>query len=383
MRRIGIQTWLLLLLIALLLPSAAAEAPAASYAIVTAEEAVMYAGQDAEAAPLASLNRGTWAEVLDQADDWLHLRLEDSTEGYVSAAAVTIPEVRRGVVGIVRNPDEQGLLNLRAQPDWDAEVLSTYHSGVPCLLLSLRDSWYHVRVNGMEGYFREEFIRPFYGPWSDTVATVMAPEGAELHLRTGPGREQPSLRACASGTCVMVLTEGDTWWQVALDGQVGFMNAAFLRKGVHRDLSTANDEEENRWSVATVENPESNQLLNLRESPSRDSRSLGRFPTGTEVYILRQGIEWCKVRLVEAPESIGFMATPYLRLEGLPEVPTLTVTHPEESFVNLRAFPMTTLGIVLARVPHGEKVEVLVPDDTWVKVRYGGTTGYMLAYYLR
>ncbi len=382
MRRL--MTILLLLFAFFALPCAAlASEPEAVFALVTAEKAALYASQEKGDEPAGEIARGEWVEVLSQSGEWIQVQTEAGQTGYITTGQAHIPQVHYGVVGIVRNPDEMGLLNLRAQPDWDAEVLDVYRSGVPCLLLSLDKGWYRVRVNGLEGYFREEFIRQFYGPSSDTAATVMAPEGSALQLRVGPGRAWESLSSCESGTCVMVLAEGQTWWQVALDGQVGFMNAAFLRKGVHRDLSTASDAEAAAWSVATVHNPSEDQLLNLRETPSRDSRSLGRYPSGTEVYILRQGLEWCKVKLKDAPGVTGFMATEFLNLGILPAVPQLTVTHPESTFVNLRAFPMTTLGIVLLRVPHGEQVDVLIPDDIWMKVRYHDTVGYMQAYYLR
>ena len=77
------------------------------------------------------------------------------------------------------------------------------------------------------------------------------------------------------------------------------------------------------------------------------------------------------------------MMTDYLSLRNLPATPTMTVSHPQKSFVNLRTGPSTLTGSVLLRLPHGAKVVVLVPGDGWVKVRYNGYTGYTMSYFLQ
>lgn len=58
-------------------------------------------------------------------------------------------------------------------------------------------------------------------------------------------------------------------------------------------------------------------------------------------------------------------------------------TAPSGSTVNLRKSPSKD-SVVLRRVPLGEKVNVLEDaDDTWWRVRYDNTTGYMMREFLK
>ena len=139
------------------------------------------------------------------------------------------------------------------------------------------------------------------------------------------------------------------------------------------------------WSAlsgayAVVSNPVATQLLNMRETPSKLSNVLGQYRSGERLSLLNQGVEWCRV--MNDKGEIGYMMTEYLTLEGVPEVPVMTVTHPDETYVNLRSAPSMTLGSVLMEVPHGAQVTVLIPGVDWMMVQYGEATGYMSAWFL-
>ena len=53
------------------------------------------------------------------------------------------------------------------------------------------------------------------------------------------------------------------------------------------------------------------------------------------------------------------------------------------SYVNLRSSPGKTAGNVITHGPSGATVTVLIPGDEWTKVRYNGTTGYMMTTFLK
>ena len=77
------------------------------------------------------------------------------------------------------------------------------------------------------------------------------------------------------------------------------------------------------------------------------------------------------------------MMTQYLTLYNLPGVPTMTIEHPKRSFVNLRSTPSMSGNQILAHMPHGSVVTVLIPGDDWVKVNYNGYTGYAGTYFMK
>lgn len=332
---------------------------------------------------LGAYKKDSWMAITGESGNWYYVTAPDGKTGYMSKNYVSVSPVSRATIGIVSNPKETSFLNLRQKPSYDAKVLGIYYNGVPCVILSYTNGWYNVRVNGVTGYFREEFISKQPLPYSEEVATIVTPNNTGLNLRTGPGMGYPSQAQFRGGKYVMVLQKGEGWWKVAIDGYVGFMNVAFLREGI---LSPNGAESEsantapNGTGYAIVSNPRSTQVLNLRENPTTTSRVLGQYRSGTRVTVLRQGTEWCKV--INSEHVVGYMMTDYLTLHNLPATPTMKVNHPQHTFVNLRSTPSME-GSVAARIPHGSSVTVLAPGDGWVKIRYKGQTGYAVAYFLQ
>ena len=333
------------------------------------------------AAKSGSYPADTWMTVASESGGWYAVTAPDGVSGYVGRDQFAEAVANVVNVGLVSGLKETAYVNLRQQPHYQAEVLATYHNGAPCLLLSHTNGWYHVRMEGREGYLREEYVTPRRMAWSEDAATVVARGGATVELREGPGEQYAVKGSYPSGQYVMALRRGSGWWYVSVEGQTGFMDASCLREGI---LSLA-ELEQASWveltgAYAVVSNPSPTQLLNLRESPSTVSTVLGQYRSGTRLTLLNQGLEWCRV-MTDAG-LVGYMMTDYLTLEGVPEVPVLTVDHPDGTFVNLRSMPSTVLGAVLLQVPHGAQVEVLVPGSEWLKVRYGDATGYMVAWFL-
>lgn len=347
-----------------------------------------------DAAWLGSYPQGTWVEVIGEIGSWYQVVCPDGKEGYMSQRYVAGSEDRYGTVGIVTNPVGTSYLNLRKSPSYDAEVLGIYYNGVPCVLLSLSDGWYHVTVNGPEGYFRAEFITRTYQVIGEEVATLVTPDGALTELRGEPKEDGTVLQELESGTYVMVLQRSEEWWRVSVGGSVGFLPADCLQEGVvnangmtpaqSAQLDTQatapeqNVEAEGEKIYAVVANPRSTQVLNMRDAPSTEGTVLAQYSNGVQLEVLGLGETWCHVRSLKG--LTGYMMTDYLSFTE--EVSFLrTVTHPEESYVNLRTAPSLS-SEVLVQVPHGAQVTVLIPGVDWMQVRYGEMTGYMVAYFL-
>lgn len=351
------------------------------FAVATVNQINLRSGPNAASALLGQYPEHTWMTVTGESGGWYAVIMPDGQAGYVGGRQVALPEAQLLNVGLVSHLTDSAYVNLRERAHYQAKVLATYHNGVPCLLMSHTGGWYHVRVNGVEGYLREEYVQPQVMAWAEETATVIVQGGASAALRSGPGEQYASVDMVQSGQYVLVIQKGVGWWYVSVGGQLGFMDEECLRAGI----LTYEEIADSRWAaltdaVAVVSNPSSKQMLNLRESPSTLGTVLGQYPSGVRLTLLNQGLEWCRV-MNDAGE-IGYMMTDYLILEGVPEIPLMTVDHPDGTFVNLRSAPSTLLGAIITQVPHGEQVTVLVPGSEWVKVRYGDETGYMAAGFL-
>ena len=176
----------------------------------------------------------------------------------------------------------------------------------------------------------------------------------------------------------MLLYEGAGWWYVCIDGYTGFISSDFLAEGLRaaRDEAVQSDDGE---GYALVKNPVSTQKLNLRELPTTASAVVTKLSNGFRLTVIVQGTEWCRV-YADQIAATGYVMTKYLKLYNLPKTPTLTVQHPQGSFVNLRDDAAMTANI-LARIPDGAKATILAPGPDWSKVLYKGKTGYVMNYF--
>lgn len=331
---------------------------------------------------LGQYDNGDWLTISGSSGNWYYVTGPDGKTGYVSKNYVQVTEPVYRTIGLVNNAKATAYLNLRTAPSYGAAVVDYYYNGVPCVLLSQSNGWYHVRVDGVDGYFRQEYLTTATWATSEEVATIVTPNNTGLNLRFGPGMDYEALGQYKGGQYVMVLQRGNGWWKVSVDGKVGYMMTDFLKEGIvkpYGDHSTAATE--TGVGTAVVSNPKSTQVLNLRLLADTTSRVLGQYRNGTRLTLLAYGTEWCKVQ--DQNGQIGYMMTQYLTVKNLTGSATMTVNHPQKTFVNLRSNPSMMTGSVLVKVPHGAAVTVLAPSSNgWVKVSYKGYTGYAVDYFL-
>ncbi len=330
---------------------------------------------------LGQYNRGDWLTISGSSGNWYYVTGPDGKTGYVSKNFVQVTEPTYRTIGLVTNQKASAYLNLRAAPSYGATVVDYYYNGVPCVLLSQANGWYHVRVDGVDGYFREEYVSTSTWATSEEVGTIVTPNNTGLNLRFGPGMDYDAMGQYRGGTYVMILQRGNGWWKVSVDGKVGYMKTDFLEEGIRKPYEKGTSSTVAGVGNAVVANPKATQVLNLRQQASTTSRVLGQYRNGTRLTLLAYGTEWCQVQ--DKNGTAGYMMTKYLTVKDLKASATMTVQHPQKTFVNLRSQPSMDTGAVLTRLPHGAAVTVLAPaSGGWVKVTYKGYTGYVVDYFM-
>ncbi len=373
----------ILLLAALLLAAVIPAAQAAgSYALVVNTSRLNIRSGPGTGYPvIGSVSGGQWVEVASFSGSWVQgTSLQDGTNGWFSGSFLktALPGgPAPGSTAVVNNPDPSHFLNLRQTPSYTAPVLGIFYNGATCTVLGEMDGWYYVEISGMRGYFRSEFLRLSGGPGAIGSAQVFSGNGG-VNLRASPSFTAAVIGQASPGTMVTVYLKGTKFWFISMAGTYGFMDASFLSSGGANpspNPPVVIPESTNAVVTNTGRN------LNLREQPSTSSRVLGSYPGNTAIRVQSQGLTWSRV-LVPISGKTGYMMTRYLTLYGLPANPVKTVTHPAGTYVNLRTRPSKATGSVTLRVPHGSGVTVLVPGGEWAQVRYSGTEGYMMTYFL-
>lgn len=378
-----------LILLVMLLCLLAGNALAAEFGVVYRTDALNLRGQGSSNSEwLGTYPRGTWVEIIGSQNNFYRVRLSDGRTGYMSKNYIDAVDSSDRVWTVeVTNANGGAFLNFRAQPSYNAQVLDIFYNGVPLRTFGLNNGWYTVELNGQTGYVRSEYVLDHgtrYG--SSTVATIKTPNNGGLNLRSGPGMNYPVIDQFAGDRYVSVLAEGNGWWCVAIDGDVGFMNDDYLVKGLQsaRDIA-AGSTTGGSWTggtpYATVNNPIATQALNLRRYASTASEVLDKLYNGEKLWVDEQGTEWCAVTHQDTGVS-GYVMTRYVALKNLPGTPTRKVRHPAGSFVNLRSSPNMYANNVQVCVPHGASITIVSPGPDWCKVKYNGYTGYMMTYFL-
>ena len=337
---------------------------------------------------LGSYSRGTWVEIIGSQNNFYRVYTPDGRTGYMSKNYIDVPTDNTAWMAVVDNSNGGAFLNFRAQPSYDAQVLDIFYNGVPLYVNEAYDGWYCVTVNGQTGYVRGEYLTDFgrYNTCgSPNVATIKTPNNSLMNMRSGPGMNYPVIRQFSGDNYVSVLTKGNGWWCVSIDGSVGFMSSDYLVEGLHAARDAASVSTGGSYGgtpYAVVSNPLSTQALNLRQYASTGSMVLDKLYNGARLWVDEHGTEWCAVTDQTTGLS-GYVMTRYVRLYNLPSTPTRRVWHPAGTFVNLRSAPNMTQNNVRLRVTSGSTVTVLIPGPDWCKVKYNGTTGYMMTYFLQ
>ena len=378
---------LALLCTLLLLPAGAALAQGESFGVISGTDTLNLRSRGSSSSDwLGSYPQGTWLAITGAQNNFYYVTAPDGKTGYMSKNFIdtTGDGSNTHQVALVTNQSGGAFLNFRLYPSYDSKVLGIFYYGVPLYVLGASNGWYNVKINGQTGYVRSEYITLQNVPASTVVATVKTPNSTAMNLRRGPGSQYGVIKQFSGDSYVMVLAKGTGWWRVSVGGYTGFMSKDYLVEGLHaaKDIAAQNEPSGGGESYAMVNNPKSTQALNLRLYASTGSEVLGKLYNGTRLSVDRQGSEWSAVTVQQTGLS-GYVMTRYLRLYNLPTTPTSRVYHPNGSYVNLRSQADMMTGAIVARVPSGKTVTVLVPGAEWSKVKYNGYTGYMLTYFLR
>ena len=250
---------------------------------------------------------------------------------------------------------DAGRINLRLGPSANSEKLTVFEPGTKAKVLKNLGNWALIEANGYTGYM-STFYLDFYlngkptelPPVQIPVQYIQVPVPAAQSTTT-PSYLQPAHRAGYYDRASWPVVENTTMY-----------------------VCTANKGS-----------------LRLRYQPTTDSAVAGNYAYGTAVTVLNRSDSWAYVNVNGAT---GFMMLRHLAYTQpappsppapTPPVGTATVVHPRGSYVNLRSSRTTdTNANILARVPSGTVVDVLVWDVWYTTITYNGITGYMVSSYL-
>lgn len=305
MRKRTLRVLALFALLALLPALALAD----RFAVVTGGRLNLRAYPSANSTSYGKYASGTWvlAGSDHDGDGWCEVKTLDGKRGYMSASYLNFGQYSGGATVKYANG---GYVNLRSGPSMDSSVIMRVTSGSTFYMQGNYSGWCYGYVysgsRAVYGYMYETFLNT-----GVSTAIVTTRNGGKVNLRSGPSSSYSSVGRLATGTQVSVLLKGNGWYMISANGMEGFMSTQYL-SGTG-DTIGSNTGATTTAQVAYVNNPKSTQVLNLRESPSQNARSIGQYRNGTKVKVVSKGSTWCEVYV---GTKHGYMMTRYLSFGG-------------------------------------------------------------------
>lgn len=243
---------------------------------------------------LARFDSGTQVDILSQNTGWYQVRVSGLT-GFMVSDLIRLGDVRPVDYAVVSTPNGNSV-NLRGGPYVDAPRLSSWQPGTSVEILVKGKDWHKVRVGGTIGfmsaqyltapsnYDSEQSVLVYYGVVDNPKPTQV------LNLRQQPSLDAKVLGYYSNGTQVKVLSLGNTWYEVLVGSQRGYMMAQYIY------LTGRSGTEVIRLTARLV-NPNGGSVVNFRADPSLYAKVLGSYSVGTRVTVVEPGVDWTRVNI--------------------------------------------------------------------------------------
>ena len=306
---------LVMLTVGLLMPALAL---AAEFAVVTTGGLNLRARATQSSASLGRYAAGAWIRLTGKATGgWYPVLTMDGKRGYMAGNYLRFtPDAQSGSDTARVRSAPGNYVNLRSGPSLETTALLRVASGSTVSVKDARSDWFLVRLSSggrtYEGYIHNSLL-----DYGGARARVVTRNGGKVNVRSGPSFAYGSLGSLPTGTQVEVHLRGTGWYWITGGGVTGFMSSSYL-SGAPNVGSAQGGGSSPSGTIANqtawVNNPRDTQVLNLREAPSVDARSIGQYRNGKQVFILARGSTWSQVR-VDGRQ--GYMMTRYLRFTSL------------------------------------------------------------------
>ena len=274
-----------------------------------------------------------------------------------------------------------GWLRLRDGASPSANTISAYYTGTIVTLLGGSGNWYHVLTpDGKTGYMRSDYLT-ITGSITggqlaeNTAGCVTSSNGKPVRLRSGPSAQYPIIASYAVGTPLTILTTGENWSKIRINGRTGYMMNEFIDGG-DGSYSAGN------YTAYVVS--ANGKTVVLRSGPSKQHEVLASYKVGQKATVISYGSTWCQVNINGLD---GYMMTEFLSTVK-PDTSgggslsyTAYVTSANGKGVRMR-MGAGKLFPTIATYSVGTRVTVVEYGSEWCKISIGANTGYMMTEFL-
>ena len=303
----------LVLILTAILPLAAAYAE--TKGVVKGGWLVLRSSPSFAAEIRASYPTGTVVTISGQVGSWYQVVTPDGLTGYMYGDYLQVSSnggggsVSSDTIAYVTS--RNGLnVRLRSGPGKGYSILASYAPGTKCTVLSAGSNWCRIQIGRLTGYMMTEFLttssiatpRPVQPEISGEQVYVTSRNGQGVNLRSGPGKDYPSIGFYSVGTSAVMITRGSTWSLIQIGNRYGYMMTQFLTTTQQEDPYTLP-------ATGAYVVSANGKSVNLRSSPSTAGAVIKSFKVGTRLTIIARGSEWY---FVQIGDYYGYMMRQFI-----------------------------------------------------------------------
>ena len=250
--------------------------PSISTGNIGTSSAVLRASADSSSEMICIIPEGNKVSVLAALGDWYQVEYDDKI-GYVDANCVESEALSKskghGTVSV-------DTLNVRAKRSVKSNVVTKMSKGTTFRITSVKDGWYGVTYNGVDGYAKAEYVIA-----TDTIdAGYVQVTSQTLKLRSGAGTDYDQLAIVPYGTVLKIRGSLGSWYQVKYNGKEGYVCGDYTSATTSSGYKAYPD-----FAKVTAS------ALGLRAKPGTDSDKTFTIPNGTIVSVRGMRDGWYKV----------------------------------------------------------------------------------------
>lgn len=262
---------------------------------------------------IASMNGGDVVVELSRSGDWIEVDANGET-GWI-ASWLTKSSEPAAAASAKTAVSSVNRLNVRAQPDLSASVLTQMNAGEQANVISDAIGWAEVEFRGIRGFVSKQFIST-----NDITATNPAPATSDvssieiavdaLIVRKGADLSSSRQGTVKKGEVYPVLQLEGNWVQIQLeDNKTGWVYSFYG----HLSNKTAEKKSDASVNLVTVQT----NGTNIRTQASTSSEVVSRANAGDQLAVLAKEGDWYQVSLPAG--GTGFIAS-WVVTDGAQEI---------------------------------------------------------------
>lgn len=262
-------------------------------------------------------------------------------------------------------------LNVRENADSSSEVIDSLTRNAKVYVYSEKDDWYHVETeSGILGFILKKYLTP--GDIQGLTGEITNATDA-VNVRTKPEINAPIAFKVTNDNQVSIIGGSGDWFQIAHEGQTGYIFKQYVSIGAQGGASTVLGEVIDPFKASITSSS-----LKVRSGPSTGYDTIATINNGTTFNVLGKSGNWYYIELSNGTK--GYASAEYIKKGSGYSTCTITNTS---STVNVRQGPGTTYSVVTT-VKKNEVVHLLDDSGSWYKIKTSaGKEGYISGEYAK